>query len=89
MEELFDSGYASALGTCDLDKEMLEKLYNWARVRHADCTSYNKASMQLMEFCHLSRHIYSHLFWLSIKFALVCLESFSYELKVVTVHAMW
>lgn len=32
MEELYDCGYVKTLGTCDLDKETLEKLYEWARV---------------------------------------------------------
>ncbi|XP_068694736.1 glutamate--cysteine ligase regulatory subunit-like isoform X2 [Montipora capricornis] len=33
MECLFDSGYVSDLGVCDLDKSMLEKLYQWARIK--------------------------------------------------------
>ncbi|KAK3740053.1 hypothetical protein QZH41_016330 [Actinostola sp. cb2023] len=47
MEELFDSGYASALGTCDLDKEMLEKLYNWARIK-PEINQVNLASCCVM-----------------------------------------
>lgn len=33
MECLFDSGYVSDLGLCDLDKSTLEKLYCWSRVK--------------------------------------------------------
>lgn len=33
MECLLDSGYADSLGVCDLDKNILEKLYEWARVK--------------------------------------------------------
>lgn len=32
MEVLMDSGYVCSLGVCDLDKNALEKLYEWARV---------------------------------------------------------
>ena len=32
MEVLMDSGYVHSLGVCDLDKNALEKLYEWARV---------------------------------------------------------
>lgn len=34
MECLLDSGYVDSLGVCDLDKNTLEKLYEWARVRN-------------------------------------------------------
>jgi len=33
MECLLDSGYVDSLGVCDLNKNTLEKLYEWARVR--------------------------------------------------------
>lgn len=33
MECLLDSGYVDSLGVCDLNKNALEKLYEWARVR--------------------------------------------------------
>lgn len=32
MEVLMDSGYVCSLGVCDLDKNVLEKFYEWARV---------------------------------------------------------
>ena len=32
MEILVDSGYVQSLAVCDLDKNTLEKLYEWARV---------------------------------------------------------
>jgi len=36
---LLDSGYVDSLGVCDLDKNILEKLYEWARVRNTKlCT---------------------------------------------------
>ena len=39
MECLLDSGYVDSLGVCDLDKNVLEKLYEWARVRNTKlCT---------------------------------------------------
>lgn len=33
MEFLFDSGYVSDLGLCDLDKSTLERLYHWSRIK--------------------------------------------------------
>jgi len=33
MECLLDSGYVDSLGVCDLNKNSLEKLYEWARVK--------------------------------------------------------
>ena len=42
MEILVDSGYVQSLAVCDLDKNTLEKLYEWARVSFYTCNfSYN------------------------------------------------
>lgn len=40
MEFLSDSGYIKDLAVCDLDKPMLEKLYQWARVCYYLFTVY-------------------------------------------------
>lgn len=34
MECLLDSGYVDSLGVCDLDKNVLEKFYEWVWVRN-------------------------------------------------------
>lgn len=47
MEVLMDSGYVCSLGVCDLDKNALEKLYEWARIK-PEINQVNLASCCVM-----------------------------------------
>ena len=49
MECLLDSGYVDSLGVCDLDKNTLEKLYEWARVRNK--VMYDMFANEMFNFC--------------------------------------